>query len=536
MILRKPYAMLIKYFRVIHAVLTLLLVFILFKTGSIHSFLVNYIKNSSNLRIYIDPSMTSISILLYLGVLLSISIFVVVFALMRKKDKPVKYYLFSILFYALLMIFLLLANAEIIAISQSRATLQLARIVRDLSGMFYYLQYIFVFISLFRTLGFNVKKFDFQSDIKELKIMESDNEEFELDFEIDSNDIKTKFKRYIRLIKYFSQENRKILLSILSIAAFFGIVYLVLDITVYNKVYIEKELFNYNNLKIKVLSSYQDSKAYNGKDISEDDYIYCVAKLEIDNQTADNRRINMSNVELDVDGIKTYPVETKMYNSFKDIGVGYSDSILNAKTKNEYIFVFKVDKDYKNRQKILKFIKDIKTSSKKDEFVYTKIKLSPIDTEDTKIKASSELNNTLEIDDDLIGKFELKIESYEFLDNATYEYKEKINNKEYTFTSVIVPDFSDYYGKKILKLKANIEELNVWNTTMAKKLLGYFTTIRYKKDGKEYISPFHSKEHLSFDEDEYKYLEAYDKIEEIEADEIYLDIIIRNNKYVYRLK
>ena len=193
MILRKPYAMLIKYFRVIHATLALILVFILFRTRTIHSFLVNHIKDSSNLRIYIDPSMTSIGITIYLAVLLSIAIFSMIFVLMKKKDKPVKFYLISVVFYSTLMVFLLLSNAEVIAISQSRASLQLARIVRDLMGLFYYLQFIFVFVSISRTIGFNIKKFDFQSDLKELKILESDNEEFELDFEIDSNDIKTKF-------------------------------------------------------------------------------------------------------------------------------------------------------------------------------------------------------------------------------------------------------------------------------------------------------------------------------------------------------
>lgn len=536
MILRKPYAMLIKYFRVIHAVLTLLLVFILFKTGSIHTFLVNYIKDSSNLRIYIDPSITSISLFVYLSVLLSILFFSVIFALMRKKDKPVKFYLISILYYSLLMVLLLLSNAEIIAISQSRATLQLARIVRDLLGLFYYLQYIFVFVSLFRTIGFNIKKFDFQSDLKELKIMESDNEEFELDFEIDSNDIKTKFKRYLRILKYFVQENKKILMSVTGITLFFGVLYIVLNITIYNKIYTENETFNYNNMNMKILSSYQDSKSYTGRDISNDEYLYCIAKVEIDNTTEETKSINMSNVELDVSGIKTYPVDTKNYNSFKDIGVGYSDYKLEAKTKNEYIFVFKIDKDYKDNNKILKFIREIKTTSKGDEFVYTKIKLKPIDSVNPKIVSSAVLNETLQIDDNLIGKFNIKIESYEFVDNATYEYKEKINNKEYTFTKVIVPDFSDYYGKKILKLKADIEELNIWNSTMSKKILGNFTTIRYMKNGKEYISPFNSKEHVSFDENEYKYLEVYDKITEIDADEIYMDIIIRNNKYIYKLK
>ena len=536
MILRKPYAMLIKYFRVIHGALTFLLFFILLKTGSTRSFITNYLKNSSNLRIFVDPSITSINVWLLLAILLSIGIFIVIYSLMKRKNKPVKFYLISILFYAALFIMLLLANAVIISIAQSRATLQFTRIVRDLLGLFFYSQYIFIFVSLFRTIGFNIKKFDFQNDLKELKILESDNEEFELDFEIDSNDIKTKFKRYLRIVKYVIQENRKLVIALLSIVSFFGLIYVVLNVTVYDKVYRQKETFKYADMNMKVLSSYQSSKSYNGKDISEDEYVYCIAKLEIDNQTEDNKTIKMSNIELDVSGVKTYPLDLNNFNSFKDIGVGYSSYVLESNTKSEYIFVFKVDKEYKNKDKTLKFIREIKNTSKDIEFIYTKIKLKPIDSEKVKVVASSKLNKPLQIDDDLVGKFNINIENYEFVDNATYDYKETINNKEYTFTGVLVPDYSDYYGKKILKLKASIEELSVWNSSVNKKLLGHFTTIRYKKDGKEYISPFNSREYTTTDENEYKYLEAYDKIVEVDADEIYLDITIRNNKYVYRLK
>ena len=247
-------------------------------------------------------------------------------------------------------------------------------------------------------------------------------------------------------------------------------------------------------------------------------------------------KINVSNVELDVSGIKKYPINTKVYNSFKDIGVGYTDYVLQSNTKNEYIFVFKIDKEFKNKSKQLFFVRKIKNTSKGDQFVYTKIKLKPIDAEKVEIAKQAKLNEVLQINDSLIGKFNLKIESYEFVDNAVYKYKEKVNNKEYTFSGVIVPDYDDYYGKKILKLKMNIEELSVWNISMSKKILGNFSTIRFKKGDKEYVSPFNSTEYISFSGDEYRYLEAYDKIVEIDADEIYLDIVIRNNKYVYKLK
>ena len=536
MILRKPYAMLIKYFRLIHAILTLILLYVLFQTNSLHNFFVDYLNKSNNLRISVDPSITSVNIYLYIAVLISIFFFFIIFSLMVKKNKPVKYYIFSIIYYSIFMVVLFLANSGVLAIVQSRASLQTTRITRDIIGIFSYAQYVFIFVSLFRTIGFNIKKFDFENDLKDLKILEEDNEEFELGIDFDSNDIKTSFNRTIRIIKYFIQENKKMLVVLTSIVLVFGIIYIVLNVSVYNKIYVQKETFNYANMQIKVLSSYETDSSYDGKDISDGNTAYCIVKLEFINNTENDSSINLSNVELEVNGIKSYPVDTKSYKQFKDIGVGYSDSRITAKSKSNFIFAFKIAKEHRNKSKTLKMIRAIKTSSKGEEFVFTKVKLNPINCEKVDTVADSKLNQTLKISDELLGDYNISITEYTFVDSDTFEYKEDINNKEYTFSGIIVPDYSDYYGKKVLKLKTNIEKINVLNKSFADKLFGINTVIRYKKDGKEYVSPFVSRQISTFPENEYIYLEAYDKIIEIDSDEIYLDIIIRNNKYTYKLK
>ena len=48
MILRKPYAFLIKNFKIIHLVLTVLMIYIIYRLNGISKFIYNYIDNVAN--------------------------------------------------------------------------------------------------------------------------------------------------------------------------------------------------------------------------------------------------------------------------------------------------------------------------------------------------------------------------------------------------------------------------------------------------------------------------------------------------------
>ena len=534
MILRKPYALLIKHFRLIHALLTILLIYSVYRVSGIRSFFAQYITASNNLNFYLEPTMTSIGFLLYFVIFLAIVIALIIYLLMKKKEKPVRYYLFLIITYSLMLMTLFLANGQMIALAQNRAGLQMMRTIRDLLGLFTFLQYLFIIVSVLRTLGFNIKNFDFQSDLKELKVLEEDNEEFELEFEVDSNDVKTKFKRTLRIAKYILLENKKLIISVLSFTLFFGIIYIILNVTVYNKVYRENETFRYGPLKMKVLNSYETVKSFSNINISENKYYYYVVKTSIENPTELPVSISMSNIELDVAGVKSYSVDTKSYSSFADFGIGYEDDKILPDTNREYIFVFKVDRYYRDDTKTLKIIKEIKNTSKGEEFVFLKTRIKPKNTDEISIKDNKKLKETLSIKNDLIGNVNITIDEYKIENYSTFNYKEEINGKEYSFTGVVNPKTNDYYGKKILKLKTNIEIEKNLNDVMNRKIIGNFVQVRYIKNKKEYINPFDSIERFPSVNDGYKYLEVYDDISD--ADEIYLNFIIRNEKYVYKIK
>ena len=68
------------------------------------------------------------------------------------------------------------------------------RAIRDISAIVLLPQIVFLFIILGRTLGFNIKQFDFKKDLEELQIDTSDYEEVEVVF--GKNNYKT--ARFIR--------------------------------------------------------------------------------------------------------------------------------------------------------------------------------------------------------------------------------------------------------------------------------------------------------------------------------------------------
>jgi len=113
-----------------------------------------------------------------------------------------------------------------------------------------------------------------------------------------------------------------------------------------------------------------------------------------------------------------------------------------------------------------------------------------------------------------------------------YKYEEIINNKKYTFTKIIQTSDDDLYNKKVLRLKADI--ISNSKDDIIDNFITTFGHIRYIKNKKEYENPFKLVNITPKEEKEYVYLEVFSDVSS--ADEIYLDIIIRNNKYVYKLK
>ena len=537
MILRKPYAFLIKKFKLIHLILTFLLAAIAYKINELYRFFVEYIKQSNYLKIYVEPKMTSVPWYLYILTLLVIGVFIAIFVLMNRKKKPTKYYLVSIIFYSLLMIVYILSSSQMFSLVQQQSNLKIVTLARDLLRVFYYGEFIFVLIVFLRTIGFNVKKFDFKNDLKEMNILEEDSEEFEVGIELDSNDYRTKLRRAVRIVKYVVNENKLLLIILGGALSAYLVVSLILNIFVYNKTYREGETIKLGNFNVKVLKSYETTKSFNDVNISGNGkYTYYVVETQIKNNTNKDLKFNREAVSLKAEEYTSYQTDNKAFQYFIDLGVGYYEQSIKASSTENYLFVFKVDSSFKGNKKTFRILKNTTTEDGETVYNYANVKIKPKNIDEQEEVANVSLNQTLSVKESIVGNFDLTIESIEFVDKVEFTYKETINEKEYEFTSAIIPDYSDYYAKKILKMKAklNYDANNAPNEKIVNNFLGNFGHIVYLKGGKKYSNPFATIERTTTKDDEYKYFEVYDKV--VDADNIWLELILRNKKYVYKLK
>ena len=112
---------------------------------------------------------------------------------------------------------------------------------------------------LVRGLGFDIKKFDFKSDLQELNITASDSEEVELTVGLDSNAIKRKGRRSLRELKYYYIENKYMLNIVLIVFLVIGAFSIFINKEVVNKVYDEGETMNTSIYNLTVTDSYTTS-------------------------------------------------------------------------------------------------------------------------------------------------------------------------------------------------------------------------------------------------------------------------------------
>lgn len=528
MILRKPYAFLIKNFRLIHVILVILQSFIIYMTGSLYSFFKEYLISSKYLKIHIEPSITFVNWYIYLIVGIVVLILSFILVLMIRKDKPVKYYFCSVIFYILLLVVFFFASSQISALVRNDGTLQLVSAARDILQLFYFGQYAFIFLSVLRVIGFDIKSFNFQSDLKELNISEEDSEEFELDVELDSNDVKTKLRRNFRKVKYFILENKIILLPLMVVIGIFLIVYAILNVEIYNKIYKENETFKFKNLTLKVLNTYETTKDNYGNDISSGKYLYYVTEIQVKNETNENLSIDVGSIRLKIGDYDYYEVLSNETSNFSDLGTIYKNQVIKAGEVNKYILIFKVENQNKKSKKILELIK----GASNQEIKHIRTELKPQNIDEVSTKNSANLKQDLKIENDFVNKVSIKIDEYKIAEVMEYNYKEVINNKSYTFTKIIQASDDDLYNKKVLRLKADI--MSNSKDDIIDNFITTFGHIRYIKNKKEYDNPFKLVNITPKEEKEYVYLEVFSDVSS--ADEIYLDIIIRNDKYVYKLK
>ena len=528
MVLRKPYKFLIKHFRIIHLLLALMSSYLLFRTNNIVKFFNEYINGSETL-IGVGTSDEYFSLLMIVFIMLILVGITLILVIMKMKDKPILFYIISIISYIIIGLIYIYDKSIIQKLELSALDIRTIKLASDLSLICFITQTISTTILFIRGIGFSVKKFNFEQDLK-FEIDESDNEEFEFDVSIDRNKIKRNFKKSLRDIKYTYHENKFIINIVILI------VILLIGIGVFlhirkNKTYKLNQYISAYGINYTVTDSYLINTDYKGNVIT-DNYLV-VSKIKIKNTLSTKEKLVTARILLKI-GKVTYNPTTKYKNQIIDLGNTYNDNYLKSDYE-DYLIVFEIPKKYINKKMIFSYSDPYNGDFK------TTLSTKKIDNKSYSDKG--QLNKEITLNDNLFKNISFNITNYEIDDKFKVAYNFcETKNICYDSYEYIVPTFTDNYSKVILKIKStiNFNDQKISGYDDLADFIETFGSIKYKvKENNEVIekemntkikrvNPVKSNEKGVY------YFEIYDDIKD--ATDISLIFNIRNAKYEYSLK
>lgn len=336
MIIRKPYAFLIRHFKLIHLIITALLGIVLYSSSNIYSFINDCIDNADNRF----NAIKYINNNLYIYIFIAIGFMFVIRWLLKYKEKPRSIYLFSILYYLVIMVVLYIVFGYLKRLPDIYIDAKDIRMYRDIMFMIISLQYIITIIMLIRGLGFDIKKFNFSKDFEEMNITQTDNEEVEVNLFANKDNVLMEVRKQRREFGYYLKEYKIIISIIIVIILSVSSYFVFKNISLKNKVYSQGDLVG-NNYSFMVTESYY-------KVINERNYI--IIKFNVSTMLS-NKKFNYGNLKLIVNKKSYYPVKNVCYN-FNYLGTCYNQQILSSES-NSYILTYLVDEYNNNNSYII---------------------------------------------------------------------------------------------------------------------------------------------------------------------------------------
>ncbi len=535
MILKKPYAFLIKNFKLLHFILLFFMTYLVYQTNRILNFFYEYLA-SSQLVSGRDFAGELFNIYMFIVPFLIIIFSIVILSVMYIKKKPMLFYVVNIVIYISLLVIYTASYSTIGSLRFEIVDSRTLRLIRDFLFIAFLLQIFSIIITFVRATGFDIKKFDFGQDLQELEITVEDNEEFEFAVSVDTNKIKRGFRRNFRFSRYVYVENRFLInivsLIVISIVCF--ITYL--NLGIYNKMYNQGVTFSTTQFIMKVNNSYLTNKDYKLKQLTENNYLVIV-ELELRSQVYDKVKLKTANAELIVDDKVFY--HTNKYRSMLfDLGYTYEDTII-PKEFSKMLLVYEVPKELIKKEMIFKFIDKVDVDYNKLTPKYISIKLKPIDLDQNKKTIVLELGNGIVFNNEVLHKSTLKIDKFEIAKEFKIDYNFCVKTDD-CFKSVefIKPNINTNYDKTLLKIVGELnkdENTNVSGLHNLYNLIEHFGTITYEIDGtvKTQKIGFNEIRPQKVKPTNTYYIEMVGEIEK--ASKVTLEIKARNRTYRYAL-
>lgn len=526
MILRKPYAILIKNFKLIHLIISVFLCYLVYKTSAISSFFTSYIVSPIQL---VDPSKVNslTNLFLFIVPFLVIVGSSIIMVLMRFKKKPITFYFFTISISLLSIIYYTYASSILTTLEINLVDVRTLKLCQDFARTILIIQFLSAIVTIVRATGFNIRKFDFTKDLEELAIEEKDSEEFEVNVEVDSDKYKRLFRRFKRYARYIFIENKFILGIAFIIVCFVTGILIYLNITVFNKVYKVGETIHSTEFSITLMDAF--TTEYDNKGIDEDNYSYIIIPFSVSRLTTNTQRLEIAKFYLSVADHIFYH-DSSLNNSFADLGKGYNNENLLL-TPEDRTFIFRVPTS---------FLKEKMYMVYNEGTTKYKYKINPTVLQKEDKVQEVHLNALLNLEDSILKKSSFKVETYEI----SYAFKESYTycfatNECAPSSEYVIPTYSGRENKVLLKLTGTYEkdkDIKIEGVSTFSQFLEKFGTIEYSDAGEihkiptplKFIKPSKANPKNTY------YIECPSQIGV--ADSIWISFYIRGKQYKYIIK
>ena len=482
MILKKPYAFLIKYFKAIHLILLAFTIYISLKFNKIVDFFSRYVKNTNIVSEGLNKSLVPPSI--FITIILVIIFSALMWLLMYRKNKPSKFYLITGIYYFILLIAVAYSYNMIGSLVGTTITQKTALAYRDIYQLLLIPNFYFIIMSLIRGIGFDVKKFNFGKDLEELEIKSEDNEEFEFVLGTDSYKIKRKTRRYLREFVYYIKENKIFVSIIVGALTLIGIFAIFINITFLNHNYKVGETLKTTNFTYKLNKAYLTAYDYTGKQIKENKK-YLVLDFTI-NSNGTNAVIKPENFYLKVNN-QIINYKTSLSESFSDLGISYkNDKITTDKVNN--IYIFEIDNTVKTNTYNLTIFDRIKNNG---DYIYQNYKIKPQKIDNIHTEESKNINEIIYLNKNIFGNTNITIKNLKITSTYSYTYQNCENNSCISMNDIKFPINSNKNNLLIMEYDLNIDSASPLYTSIInnnKKFFDKFLKISYSVNDKNYTT------------------------------------------------
>lgn len=521
MILRKPYAFLIKHFRFIHVLFALLAMYLFLRGNTILNFLENYI--SSNGMIIESYMLKELfPFLLTLAFFVMIVLNVVMIWLLFVKKKKYFFYIINLGIYIALAILFYYSYTVISGLQISLVDARVIRALRDFYLIVSAVQIVSTFMYAFRATGFDIKKFDFGKDLVELDVAETDNEEFEFEVNVDVNKIHRDTRKYLRHLKYFYYENKLVSNCIIGIFSFVFVLALISLFHSDTQKYSVNQPFTVNNYVVKIGNAYLTNQDKDGQTIHSSKK-YVLLEVYIKKTSSKQMKLNLARFELLVGNHKYYH-NYSLADYFSDVGDSYYDEEL-TKDFQKFLLTYEIPARNANKKIRLNYV---------DENHDVLVNFNLQDLSKTSNEGVFSSGDTVDFSSSFLGGYKLTLSNFAI---------QKVFTINYTYNSTplkeyVKPTISTNYNKALLRVKATMESPEFANSKAStfEQLCSNFGGIKYVIDGKTYYHSlsFGMVKPLKVSLPDTYYIEVKEEV--LEADNVSLLFKIRNKTYEYVIK